>query len=254
MKYIIFFTIIVLQFSIANGRNAGETEITTDDGIEVFQDKKYYHLKKNVKINSDDFDLFGDDIKIFFENDLYDIKIIDAVNNVKLESLKYNINASGINLKFKIESEEINISGIGSELITDNAKMFSDGVIQVNNLNGKFFLKGKNSKLESKDIFIEGNNIDGQFSSNNEIKEILYLNVYDEKISHIITEDAEMFAKKINYNKDTSIIDLEYNVKIIRDGETVSGDKGVLNMNNNSYKIKSNDTQKVKVVITNKDE
>jgi len=254
MKYIIFFTIIVLQFSIANGRNAGETEITTDDGIEVFQDEKYYHLKKNVKINSDDFDLFGDDIKIFFENDLYDIKVIDAVNNVKLESLKYNINASGINLKFKIESEEINISGIGSELITDNAKMFSDGVIQVNNLNGKFFLKGKNSKLESIDIFIEGNNIDGQFSSNNEIKEILYLNVYDEKISHIITEDAEMFAKKINYNKETSIIDLEYNVKIIRDGETVSGDKGVLNMNNNSYKIKSNDTQKVKVVITNKDE
>ena len=30
-----------------------------------------------------------------------------------------------------------------------------------------------------------------------------------------------MFANKINYNKETSIIELEHNVKIIRDGETI---------------------------------
>ena len=32
-------------------RDVGQTEITTEDGIEVFQDEKYYLLKKNVEIH-----------------------------------------------------------------------------------------------------------------------------------------------------------------------------------------------------------
>ena len=39
------------------GRESGQTEITTDDGIEVFNKEKYYLLKKNVKINSDEYKL-----------------------------------------------------------------------------------------------------------------------------------------------------------------------------------------------------
>ena len=38
-------------------RNIGETEITTEDGIEVFQEEKYYLLKKNVEIVSDEFEI-----------------------------------------------------------------------------------------------------------------------------------------------------------------------------------------------------
>ena len=38
-------------------REDGETEITTEDGIEVFQNEKFYLLKKNVKIESDTFNL-----------------------------------------------------------------------------------------------------------------------------------------------------------------------------------------------------
>ena len=38
---------------------------------------------------------------------------------------------------------------------------------------------------------------------------------------------------------------------IIRDGEKISGDYGTLDTKNNSYKIKSNDETKVKVIILN---
>ena len=48
MKFIIVFFIIFLNYNYAIGRNIGETEITTEDGIEVFQKEKYYLLKKNV--------------------------------------------------------------------------------------------------------------------------------------------------------------------------------------------------------------
>ena len=53
---LIIFVGFLISYSI-NGisRGIGETEITTDDGIEVFQNEKYYLLKKNVIISSDDF-------------------------------------------------------------------------------------------------------------------------------------------------------------------------------------------------------
>ena len=48
MKNII---IILIFFSFqAVGRESGQIEITTDEGIEVFNQEKYYLLKKNVKI------------------------------------------------------------------------------------------------------------------------------------------------------------------------------------------------------------
>ena len=53
MKYIIT---ILLFFSFHTmGKGSGQTEITTDDGIEVFNTEKYYLLKTNVKIISDEY-------------------------------------------------------------------------------------------------------------------------------------------------------------------------------------------------------
>ena len=46
--------LILFSFNVI-AREKGETEITTEDGIEVFQDEKYYLLKENVKISSDNF-------------------------------------------------------------------------------------------------------------------------------------------------------------------------------------------------------
>ena len=44
---LIIFSVFLLSFSTSGiSRETGETEITTDDGIEVFQNEKYYLLKK----------------------------------------------------------------------------------------------------------------------------------------------------------------------------------------------------------------
>ena len=45
MKCIVLFLIIILNYKYAIGRNVGETEITTDDGIEVFQEEKENSIK-----------------------------------------------------------------------------------------------------------------------------------------------------------------------------------------------------------------
>ena len=40
-------------------------------------------------------------------------------------------------------------------------------------------------------------------------------NVKDENIAYVKSENTDMFANEINYNKDTSLINLIGNVKII---------------------------------------
>ena len=245
---------MLISHNSSFSRNIGETEITTEEGIEVFQNEKYYLLKKNVKIESDTFNLTGDLIKIFFEKDLYDIKIIDAVGNVKMVSDSYRIKANGENLVFIVKTEEISLKGLNSNLITEDTDMYSDGTIIVNNITGDFLIEGQNSSLDTEDIFIEGEYIEGNFSNNNENKEINLLNVLDKKIAYIKTDDTEMYSNKINYDKKTSLIELENNVKIIRGGETITGDYGTLDTATNSYKVKSKDSKKVKVIILNQDE
>ena len=254
MKIIIIILFLLISHNSSYSRNIGETEITTEEGIEVFQNEKYYLLKKNVKIESDTFNLTGDLIKIFFEKDLYDIKIIDAVGNVKMVSDSYRIKANGENLVFIVKTEEISLKGLNSNLITEDTDMYSDGTIIVNNITGDFLIEGQNSSLDTEDIFIEGEYIEGNFSTNNENKEINLLNVLDKKIAYIKTDDTEMYSNKINYDKKTSLIELENNVKIIRGGETITGDYGTLDTATNSYKVKSKDSKKVKVIILNQDE
>ena len=250
-----FLIIIIFLFSnLSFARNIGETQITTEEGIEVFQNEKYYLLKKNVKIESDNFTLYGDTIKIFFDKDLYDIQIIDAVGNVRLDSIEYNMKASGDYLLFKVIPEDIFIKGKDSVLITEDVEMYSDGEINVKNVNGNFLIKGPNSSLKAETLYIEGYDIDGIFQNTINGKEFKILNVNDEDIAYLKTEDTDMYANIVKYSKESAIIRLENNVKIIRDGETITGDYGTLNTNNNSYKVKSKDSKKVKVIILETDE
>tara|TARA_Y100000768_G_C23978839_1_gene684579 strand:- start:944 stop:1708 length:765 start_codon:yes stop_codon:yes gene_type:complete len=254
MKIISIFVLILLINKTLFARNVGETEITAEEGIEVFQEEKYYLLKKNVKIQSDNFMLFGDQIKIFFEDDLYDIKRIIANGSVILESSSYSISAKGDKLSLILEDEEISVEGNNSELKTDNFFMYSNNSIKINNLNGNFVLSGINSMVKNDNITIRGEFIDGLFTSKDNQKEIILLNVKDKNISYINNGKSEMFANIINYNKETSIIKLNDNVKIITDGETVMGDYGELNTASNSYKISSKNSNKVKIIITNENE
>ena len=60
--------IILIFFIVFNlsAREIGETEITTEDGIEVYQNEKYYLLKKNVEFESDNFILKAKNVQIKF--------------------------------------------------------------------------------------------------------------------------------------------------------------------------------------------
>ena len=254
MKKKLFLIFLLLIFSKENfSRSIGETEIFTDEGIEVFQNEKFYLLKKNVRIVADDFKLTGDEVKIYFEKDLYDIINIQAKGNVNLDSKIYKIKSIGKSIDIKVVDEEIIVTGEGSQLYLENVKMSSDGKIKVNNLNGAFKIIGSNSVLNSEDIYIKGNEIDGIFSTS-EKREIVKLNVKDDALSKIKTDDLEMYSKKAIYNKETSIIELFENVKIIRGSEIITGDYGTLDTKNNSYKVKSDNSNKVKVLITDNDE
>ena len=249
----LFFSLAIILWLSFNviAREIGETEITTEDGIEVFQNEKFYLLKKNVKIDSDDFILNADEVKINFNKSLYDITELNAKGNVNFKSSEFKMEGNGKNLKFEVQIEKLKVEGQSSELITEDIRMFSDGFIEVSNFNGNFTLEGKNSKLESKNILIEAEFIDGIFNNLDKNREITFLNIYDKKISYVKNNNTEMYAKKINFDNSSSIIELIDNVTIIRGGEKISGDYGTLDTKNNSYKIKSNDETKVKVIILN---
>ena len=254
IRLLIFFLIIILNTKYSFSRNIGETEITTEDGIEVFQEEKYYLLKKNVEILSDELELNGQLVKIYFEKDLYDIKELIANENVSFISKQYNIKGKGDNVQFIIKNQEIFIKGIKSELYLENTKMFSDGKITVDNLNGSFLIKGANSSLIRDDIYILGSKINGSFQVIDGKRDIANLFVEDEEKLNIKTDDIVMFSKKAIYNKKTSIIELFENVEIYRGNELITGDYGILDTKKNSYKVSSSNSNKVKAIILDSDE
>ncbi len=251
MKLIVNIIIIFLISITLNAREIGETEITTEDGIEVFQNEKFYLLKQNVKIDSDNFTLRADEVKINFDKSLYDITELDANGNVDFKSNEFETSGSGNYLNFKVKIEKIKVEGEGSQLITSDIKMYSDGFIEVSNLDGDFLLKGTNSKLVNENIIIKAEIINGSFTEEANEKEITNLEVIDKNISYVKNNDTEMYAKKINFDYTSSIIELIDDVIIIRNQEKITGDYGTLDTRNNSYKIKSNNQKKVKVIIQN---
>ena len=251
IKIIIFFLIVFVNCKYVLSRNIGETEITTEDGIEVFQEEKYYLLKKNVEIVSDEFELSGDLVKIYFEKDLYDVQELFASTDVDFTSIAYNIKGKGETLTFNIINEQINVTGMESELFLETTKMFSDGSITVDNIIGSFSIKGPNSKLITDEIFITGYEINGILVNKNGTRTISNLEVQDKNMLNIITEDTEMFSKKAFYDEEKSIIELFDNVKIIRGSEIITGDYGVLDTSKNAYKVSSKNSNKVKAIISN---
>ena len=254
IKIIFSFLIIIIVYWNLFGRNIGETEITTEDCIEVFQNEKFYLLKKNVQIISDTFSLSGDEVKVFFEEDLYDITAIYADGKVILNAEANGINAKGNSMEIYINDGKIIVRGLDSELYLENTEMLSDVTIEVSNKDGIFILTGSNSSISSEGINISGESIDGQFSTINKNREVIKLNVKDNNISNIKTNDVDMYANKAIYNKKDSIIELFENVKVIRGNEIITGDYGTLDTETNSYKVKSNNSNKVKVIITENNE
>lgn len=254
MKNIIILSLIFF-FLNTNllSRSVGQTEITTEGGIEVFQNEKYYFLKKNVQIISDTFELNADEVKAYFDKDLYDIVKIDSKGNAQLKSSK-ELYARGQEIFFSINEETIIILGKQSSVKNKDIKMFSDQSIKINNLNGEFNIKGDNSKLETADTKIFGHQIDGKYEVIDGVNEIINLFVEDQQELNIITDKINMYSKKAIYTKQKNIIELFDNVKVIRDNETVIGDHAIINTLDQSYKVFSKNTNKVKILIDKKDE
>ena len=252
---LIIFTGFLISYSM-NGitRGIGETEITTDDGIEVFQNEKYYLLKKNVIISSDDFKITSDNVKANFEIDLYDITSLETKGGSSLDAIKYGITGNGDEMLINIKSEEITVIGKNSLLNLQETKMSSDGSIKVNNLLGTFEVNGANSNLKNDELDIYGEYISGVFFESDGKKQLKNLEVRDNNLLKIYTENLEMSSKKAIYDDQTNIFELFTNVKIVKGQEIISGDYGYFDTVKNSYKVKSDETSKVKVTIKNTDE
>ena len=251
MKYII--TILIFFSFHTMGRESGQTEITTDDGIEVFNKEKYYLLKTNVKIISDEYELNADLVKAYFNKDLYDITRMSSDGNVTLNSSR-GIKASGEKIDFDIISEDLQILGKNSLFINNKINMFSDKEIKINNITGNFMVNGPNSNLKSDKINITGYLIKGKFSQIKNINEVEFLYVEDKTQINIKTETLDMYALRADYDKKINIIELFDNVKIYRENESILGDYAKINTLTESYKVTSKESGKVKALLDKTDE
>ena len=107
---ICLFRFLILTSNTCFGREVGETEITTTQGIEVFQIEKYYLLKENVNIITDTFELSADLVKAYFEIDLYDITKIECSGNSKMKTSE-GMNAMGEKIHLSMRDEFIEVIG-----------------------------------------------------------------------------------------------------------------------------------------------
>ena len=251
MKLIIIFFFIF--FSVLQARELGQTEITTEEGIEVHQKEKYYLLKKNVEIESDDFKLTAQKVKAYFEKDLYDITEIYSQGNVIFESNK-GVRVLGNEVDHYIKKEKIIVRGKKSFIKNINFSMLSDGSIEINNVSGEFKIYGSNSKLITDDIKIIGENIKGKYVIVDGKNIIDQLNVEDKIQVNIQTETSNMFAKRAKYNKQQNIIELFENVLIIKDNESITGDYAKMNTLDESYFVETEKTKRVKVILEKENE
>tara|TARA_Y100000741_G_scaffold358521_1_gene337826 strand:+ start:524 stop:1291 length:768 start_codon:yes stop_codon:yes gene_type:complete len=249
--------LLLLFFLINNtalySREIGQTEITTDGGVEVFKQEKYYLLKENVIINSDNFKLNADLVKAYFEKDLYDIIRIDAEGQVTFKTSS-NLNGSGSNVDINTINETIFIFGENSILNNSKTIMNSDESILVNNKKGNFKIKGKGSRLINDEIDITGNYIEGSFINENDQNIINNLFVKSDNQINIKTNTLDMYSLTAKYNKKDDIIELFDNVKIFRDNELITGNYAKINTITETYKVKSKDSEKVKILLNTPDE
>ena len=246
MKIILIY--FLLFFSLLQAREIGQTEITTEEGIEVYQKEKYYLLKKNVQIVSDNFNLTAQLVKAYFDKDLYDITIIYSEGEVVIKS-NNGLNVIGNKVDYDVIKEEITIKGKDSFLENESFTMKSDERIFLDNSTGTFELYGLNSELISKDIKIKGMDIKGEYSNINGENVVDILKVNDDTQSNITTETSNMFAKRAEYNKKDNIIELFENVKIFRNNEFVTGDYAKINTLDESYFVETNESKRVKILL-----
>ena len=234
--------------TILNAREIGQTEITTEEGIEVYQKEKYYLLKTNVEIKSDNFNLKADLVKAFFNKGLYDITNIHSKGNVILES-NQEIIATGNKIDFNAKNENIHIEGEKSYLRNKTIVMKSNELIEVDNVLGEFKLYGFNSEIITTNLHIIGTRIEGNYINVDGENIVEKLKVEDNTQIFIKTKTLDMYALRAEFDRKNNIIELFDNVRIFRGEELITGDYAKINTLNESYKITSKKNKKVRVLL-----
>ena len=249
INILIYFSLVI--FITLSIPAVSQTTITTNDGIEIFQIEKFYLLKNNVEIISEEFKLSADLVKAYFNKDLYDITKIESSGNAQLSSLN-GIKATGDKIIFSTLSNIITVEGLSSFLTNNTIEMYSDSFIKIDNSEGLFAIKGNNSKLVNADIIMTGKSIIGKFESIDGSNIVKNLEIKDDDTIIIKTKNIMMYGKLALYNETNNIIELFENVKIVRNNETVTGDYAKINLLKESYKVSSKNTSnKVKIILEN---
>ena len=148
MKKILLLLFLINSISIslgANENNNYSTEITTDGGITLYQNDKYYELVDNVIINSTNFDLSADNVIAYYKVDLYDLIKIIATGKAKIKTSDDAI-ISGDKIIYEIENGNFKIEGNGlfkNDKLTVKSRDIKGEIEEINN---KKYIKKCRSK------------------------------------------------------------------------------------------------------------
>ena len=218
IKIILFNILILYSNNYLYGKNP--TTITTDGGIKIFQNEKYYDLRDNVFIESKNFKLNSDNVLAYYDKDFYDITKIIATGNTKLVT-KDGAVIMGEKVIYDIIKEEFSITG-----------------------NGSF----KNERLT-----VIATEIDGSFIKVDDENQIKNVFARDDETVFINNNEMKSYSKSAIYAKKNEVLELFDDVKIIKNQEVTTGDYANINMINNNYTIKSKKGKKVKLLINSEE-
>ena len=125
----------------------------------------------------------------------------------------------------------------------------ADDTIKVNNSTGQFQIKGSNSQLINENTKITGKLIKGKFSKLKNVNEFESLYVEDDEIANIKLSNLDMYALRVDYNKVKDTVELFEKVKILKNNEFIEGDYAKINIIDESYKVTSKKSDKVKILL-----
>ena len=203
---LLIFFIFLIKALNAEQIDNDTTVITTDGGINVYQDEKYYDLNKNVKIKSKNFSLKADNVIAHYNKDFYDLTKIIATGGVEI---------------ITSEGSEIKGNKVIYDINSGNFSIFGNGIFIIDELR------------------IEGEDIQGIITEIDKVKYIEKIEAKDSKKVFIKNKDMKSYSKSAIYLKETGVLELFDEVKIIKGQEVTTGDYANINLETNSYSIKS---------------
>ena len=207
MKKIFLIFIFISNIFFYKNHLLADTIITTDGGIEVFQNDKYYELSNNVDIKSKNFDLTANHAIVYYEKDFYDLIKVIAIGKAEIKTTEGAL-IKGNKVTYELKNE-------------------------------KFLIKG-NGIFKNKDLYIEGSNINGNMIKENDQTVVKYVEASDSETVYIKNREMQSYSKSAKYLKETEILELFNEVKIIKNQEVTTGDYANINMLTNNYSIKTN--------------